>query len=184
MGDSISVDRKIAEQKQFQKRFEKLSNDELEAKINKRKQELKIIIDFVKDVVPKRGKEIEWYHGSSHTKVKWELDFGGFLFFYSMGLGMGGGNKITICDWDYPSPRGAHMCLSMYWQVDNDPVDVDFYDNSYPWQEKLKKVMRDKEEIIKSIDGKAEAEKQKQDTAQKETARRTKLLEKAEKLGL
>lgn len=154
-----------------------LSNDELEAKIKEREQELKMIIDFVTDVVLKNGQ----MHGSSINGVKWELkNFGGFdLFFYPAGDPLGG-DHIQI--WHLIDRASSVVCLSIYLQ--GSFLKVDNYNNTYLWREKLMDIISRKEEIIKDIGEAREQEKQSFLEKKSEENRRKELLKEAERLKL
>lgn len=159
-------------------RPEEMTIEELEKWIEARKDWLKRVIDFVEDIAVARGRVIKKDESSDHTYVARELNnFAGFVFCYSTGHTMMGGNKIVV-------RYRQEKVLELWYQLSDETPNVYIWENDMEWQLQLTSVMQRKGEIIKAMDEAVKVQKESAAKKAEEDKRREELLGKAKRLKL
>jgi hypothetical protein len=158
--------------------YEKLSVEELEKRVQERKNTLKKYIQFIADITRKRGVIIDERVGNNNIRIVRRLEnFGGFTFFADTGKTMMGGEDYTIWSSDYGVILFSVSCQG------GTILEVDVF-RSGSWKDNLENVIKRYEEISEEIDQKDRERAEKTQAHQQEKEERRKLEEEARRLKL
>lgn len=151
---------------------------ELTKKVSEREQLLEKIVNFVEELLHKKGKVLRREVHSAHTYTERELrDFKGFSFYDSGSHTMFGGHDVRI--W-----HQKIMVLDLYYQTSVKECEVNTFQANPEWIKALKAVMRSRDRLLKQAEAK---EKRIQMERESATARETQMRamkDRAERLGL
>lgn len=131
----------------------------LKRKIEKRKKKVVEFISFANEILSEIGERIFYEEYSGHTKIKrWLTGFAHFSFHAYYGQTCMGGNTITI----YYHPNNETIgiealpaVLKVYSQAPSfnpDDIDIQIWDEKWPWQSALTKVIIQKDAILAQIE--------------------------------
>jgi len=143
------------------KHLESLAIKELKKRIKQREKEIKTIIEFVIIITRERGKITKIGEGHRNTPIARELrGFASFSFYFSMRETTMGGNIFKV--WYHPqNPWNKDFDIetntpvfSVRYQINVNECKVDIFHSTTTWLSVLKKVIAEKDEIIKKMEEK------------------------------
>lgn len=165
-----------------------LRAEELEKIISKRQKEIIEILEFVSAIIRERGRVTREEVGDWNIKMERELkQFANFSFYSFIGQSMMGGNTFKI--WYHGADQAAvyyktTLVLEVYYQSNPDECRVMTFDTTTDWLPELKKVMADKDKIVKELEEKEDQRRKKDKTEAEDKVKKDKLLKRAGELGL